>query len=63
MHQAVVCFLLGMAAPSIVKKARPYAMGSSDRALRVISRKATQMREDLEDFVAEAAAEVDAKRA
>ncbi len=62
MWHAAVYFLLGLAAPKVVEKSAPTARELSQRAYRATSKKATRMREDLQDLFAEAAAELDTKR-
>ena len=59
MWHAPIYFLLGMATPVVVEKAAPTARELSGRAYRAATRRATRMREDLQDLFAEAAAELD----
>ncbi len=61
MWHMVANFLLGMATPTVVEKAAPTAREASSRAYQAATRKATRMREDLQDLFAEAAAELDGK--
>ncbi len=60
MWHVAAYFLLGLATPTVVEKAAPTARELSQRAYQAATRKATRMREDLQDLFAEAAAELDA---
>ncbi len=62
MWHAPVYFLLGLAAPQVVEKSAPTTRELSERAYRTASRKATRMREDLQDLFVEAAAELDTNK-
>jgi hypothetical protein len=57
-------FLLGAAAPTLIKHSKPYARRALDKGLRLthgIQRTIVELREDLQDLMAEASAAVNAR--
>ncbi len=60
MWHVAAYFLLGVATPAVVEKTAPTARELSQRAYQAATKKATRVREDLQDLFAEAASELDA---
>jgi hypothetical protein len=57
-------FLLGAVAPTVIKHSKPYAHRALDRGLRLthrVQRSVVELREDLQDLMAEASAAVTAR--